>query len=126
MPLLFYLVLYHSNHLSSCRRNATSSYSQHPLQLPKVRKWGYKVAEGTNTLVVLAFLPASNSSAIIINDELKTHHMRSIRGKVLQELIHWHNSKFTEDINQSLIPFSDLNKYLSYWNTTFNGNVMVK
>ena len=102
MPLFqFYQVLCHSNHLSSCRRIATSSYSQHPFQLPKVRKWVYKVAGATNTLVVLEFLPASSSSAIVMNGEfmLKTHHMRSIRGKMLQELSHWHNSKFTEDIS---------------------------
>lgn len=98
--MLLYQVLCHSNHLGSCRRNATSSYSQHPLQLPKGRRWVYKVAGGTNTLVVLEFSPASNSSAIVINGELKTHHMRSIGGKMLQEQSHWHDSKFTEDINQ--------------------------
>lgn len=104
MPLRFqfYQELCHSNHLSSalnsCRQNPTSSYSLHPFQLPKVRKWVHKVAGGTNTFVVREFSPASSSSAIVINGELKTHHMRSIRGKMLQELSHWHNSKFTEDI----------------------------
>jgi hypothetical protein len=42
-----------------------------------------------------------NSEIVVINgDSLKTYHMRSIRGKMLQELSHWHNSKFTEDINE--------------------------
>ena len=66
------------------------------------------MAGETNTLVqsYLEISPALckstyNSEIVVINgDSLKTYHMGSIRGKMLQELSHWHNSKFTEDINE--------------------------
>lgn len=89
--------------VASYTQNATSSYVAHPSQLHKVHKGVCKVAVGIDMSVYsrvvesyLQCLPASNFENRQQVGNLVTHHMRSIRGKILKELNPWHGSKFTK------------------------------